>query len=131
MRRGQSSVEAVLAVLLLTALLSACAIVAAQRWREAATALRALAAESRRAQGVVEVLALAPVVVACTAAFALACSQLAAQGRAEAALARVMAGEAADQPEPALRIERRGDRIAVRVHGPLGDAVASDVALRR
>ena len=130
MRRGQSSVEAVLAALLLAVLLSACTAVAAQRWQAAAEALRALAADTRRAQAVVEVLALAPVVAACAVAFALACGQLAAQGRAEAGLAQVQAADAVDQPSPPLRIERRDGRVAVRVHGPLGDAVAVAVAVR-
>ena len=130
MRRGQSSVEAVLAALLLAVLLSASAAVAAQRWQDARSTLRALGAESRRAQGVVEVIALAPVVVACAAVFALACAQLAAQGRAEVALARVMAADAAGQAPPAVRIDRHDRHVAVRVRGPLGDAIAAGEALR-
>jgi hypothetical protein len=130
MRRAQSSVEAVLAAVLLALLLSASAAIAVERWQGARAALQALGAESRRAQGVVEVVALAPLVVACAAAFALACGQLVAQGRAEAGLALVQAADAADQPAPDLRIERRDGRIIVTVRGPLGDASAGDAALR-
>ena len=130
MRRGQSSVEAVVAALLLAVLLSACTAVAAERWQAARSVLRALTADARRGQGIVEVVVLAPVVAACAVAFALACGQLVAQGRAEAGLARVLEADAGEQPAPALRIERRAGRVAVRVHGPLGDAVATDRAVR-
>lgn len=127
MRRGQSSVEAVLAALLLVALLTATAGVAAERWADARSALAGLtsAAGDRRAQGVVEVLALAPVVVACAAAFAVGCLQLTASGRAESGLAAVLAADAAGAAAPpGLRVERRDGRVAVRVAGPLGDAIA-------
>lgn len=127
MRRGQSSVEAVLAALLLAVVLSAAAATAARQWQAAHAALQTIARDTgvRRAQGVVEVVALAPVVTACAVAFALACGQLAAQGRAEAGLAAVVAADAAGAPAPTgLRITRRDGEVVVAVHGPLGDATA-------
>lgn len=127
MRRGQSSVEAVIAVLLLALLVSAAALAAGQCWQRAHAALGALhAAESgRRAQGVVEVLALAPLVAVAVLAFAAACAQLGAQGRVEAALAQAVAAAAAGGPAPApprgVRIVARGERLVAVAQAPFGE----------
>ncbi len=135
MRRGQTSVEAVIAVVLLALAVSAGAVAAGRCWERAHRALAVLhaEAETRRAQGVVEVLALAPLIGAAAIAFALACGQVVATGRAESALARAEAAAAAGVPRPpapaGVRIERRGDRVLAVVVGPVSAVTVDDRAL--
>lgn len=81
---------------------------------------------TRRAQAIVEVLALAPLVVAAAVAFAVATGRLAAMARAEAALARAVAVDAAGGsiahglPKPARLVRTTPTRITVSVPAPLG-----------
>ena len=90
----------------------------------------------RRGQGVVEVIAIAPLVVCAVAAFAVASARLAAMARAESALAAALAADAADQPvrgalRGRARIVRLDDRvIAIAVPAPLGPIVREAPRIR-
>jgi len=79
-----------------------------------------------RGQAIVEVLALAPLVVAAVLAFAVAAGRLAAMARAEAALARAVAVDAAGAstayglPRRARLVRTTDATITVAVPAPLG-----------
>ena len=81
----------------------------------------------RRGQAVVEVLALAPVLVALLAAFVIARARLVAQARAEAVLADVQAADAAGTPPAAALLGRARlvlltpTVVRIAVAAPLGD----------
>ena len=80
----------------------------------------------RRGQAIVEVLALAPLVVVAVLAFAVAAGRLAAMARAEAALARAVAVDAAGAsiahvlPRHARLVRATDTTITVAVPAPLG-----------
>lgn len=79
---------------------------------------------------------LAPLLVACVAAFAVAAARVAAQTRAEAALATALVADAADQPiagalPDGVSLARIDDaRIAVGVDAPLGRIVLDAARVR-
>lgn len=90
----------------------------------------------QRGQGVVEVVALAPLVAACAAAFAIACVRVAAQARAESALATALAADAAGGSIAgalhgrARLVRADGRLIAVAVPAPLGAVTAASPPVR-
>jgi len=90
----------------------------------------------RRGQAVVEVLALAPVVAACATGFALVALQLSALARAEAALARAVAADAAGGSVVgaitgrARLVRITEERIEVEVVAPLGDVRLTERRIR-
>jgi hypothetical protein len=81
----------------------------------------------RRGQAVVEVLALAPVMAACTLGFAAGAGQLVAMARAEAALANAVAADAAGTSihgavnGRARLVSVTSDAIEIAVDAPLGE----------
>jgi hypothetical protein len=81
----------------------------------------------RHGQAVVEVLALAPLLVALLAAFVIAQARLVAQAQAEAVLADVQAAEAAGTPPAAALLGRARlvqltpTSVRIAVAAPLGD----------
>lgn len=78
----------------------------------------------RRAQAVVEVLALAPLVSACVVAFAIASSRIVAHVQAQSALQAALAADAAGEPiQAALRgrallVHLDTEQIIVEVDAP-------------
>ncbi|MGI9187659.1 MAG: hypothetical protein ACR2J9_09145 [Gaiellales bacterium] len=91
---------------------------------------------ARRGQAVVELLAVAPLIAACCAAFAIAAIQLSVMARAEAALSRAVAADAAGGSIAGALAGRARlttlttSRITVEVHGPLGIVRRSEERVR-
>ncbi len=81
---------------------------------------------SRRGQAIVEVLVLAPIVVACVGAFVISCTRLTAMARAEAALANAVAADASGASVAgaiagrARLVRLDSERIEIAVEAPLG-----------
>ena len=90
----------------------------------------------QRARRVVEVLALAPVLVALLAAFVIAQARLVAQARAEAVLADVQAADASGTPPTAALLGRARlvlltpTVVRIAVAAPLGDVELTGRRLR-
>ena len=89
--------------------------------------MAACAMRARRGQAVVEVLALVPLVVACTLAFVAAAFQLVAMARAESALSDAVAADVAGTSVRgalhgrARLVSADATSIVIDVAAPLGD----------
>lgn len=87
---------------------------------------------ARRGQAVAEVLALAPLITACSCAFALAAMHLTAMAGAEAALSAAIQADAAGGSVAGALIGRgrlialTPSRITIEVRGPLGGVRRSE-----